>query len=363
MNLVEHNGSPHPLYKSIRFDDFDVTWAGANPFRPGFCFGSDDGRLRFTDEEGNNAKTIALSVSGEAINGIAGANNWWIGSSRGDVTLFWLETGEPNKLARMTIPTGAHGVVATPGGYAVAPLGRAGVLHFKPEFGTEQKIEIAHNEEKPIQFYKVAALRDPKGNDILAFAARQDGVAIMPFPERVGTGNLFAAQFGSLDVVDVCALGAGSAETPFAAIGRDGTLILFRDAQTDKNPFIIKWDAIEGAVYRVLSSRGHVFILTSKALYMLVNLGSRWRRNDPIQGGTTLILTIPVDAVDANVCGDKYLLVVTADKVLRFDIDLMEQYKPHDSNGEFQDLVPTVLKLNREWLGLPQETRSLAGVA
>jgi hypothetical protein len=40
------------LLSPIRFDGFDVSWAGASPHKDLFVFGSEDGRILFADLEG-----------------------------------------------------------------------------------------------------------------------------------------------------------------------------------------------------------------------------------------------------------------------------------------------------------------------
>jgi len=49
--LPENDGSSIVPFAHIGFPDgFEVCWAGKHPFQDGFCFGSLDGRILFTDE-------------------------------------------------------------------------------------------------------------------------------------------------------------------------------------------------------------------------------------------------------------------------------------------------------------------------
>ena len=56
---------------AFTFPGFDVSWAGSSaPWRAGFCFGSEDGRIRYMDADGQAGPggTIPVTMSGEAIN-------------------------------------------------------------------------------------------------------------------------------------------------------------------------------------------------------------------------------------------------------------------------------------------------------
>src|SRR5437660_7505961 len=77
-------------------DGFDVCWAGPSPLS-GLCFGSTDGKILFTDEQGRTLPDLQPgrgSVSGEAINGVVGAGTWAVVSTRGDVNCWPLPGAE-----------------------------------------------------------------------------------------------------------------------------------------------------------------------------------------------------------------------------------------------------------------------------
>src|SRR5947209_17690357 len=50
--LPENGGTIVPCLHIGLPEGFEVCWAGPNPLGDGFCFGSTDGRLLFTDDEG-----------------------------------------------------------------------------------------------------------------------------------------------------------------------------------------------------------------------------------------------------------------------------------------------------------------------
>src|SRR5438132_13390083 len=85
MNQVSENGLPSliPCVHIPFSGEFEVCWAGPHPFHAGFCFGSTDGKIILTDEEGMPlAPPRKGSASGEAINGVAGVGTWRGGSTR-----------------------------------------------------------------------------------------------------------------------------------------------------------------------------------------------------------------------------------------------------------------------------------------
>jgi hypothetical protein len=309
----------------IRFQDFEVSWAGPNPFRPGFCFGSEDGRLLFTDEDGNDVSgrgPTKSSDSGEAINGVAGLQRWLAVTTRADVSVIAIPTKKGEKLPVAVFPGGAHGVIVTPSGYFISPLGRSGVLMLKPEMGAEQTVTIVGTAtaDGPY-FYRAICLKDGM-TEVLAYATRVAGVARMEFKPEEKEHLLTAVAFDGLDVVDLCVLAPGGDSLAAAAVGKDGTLVLFRDVLRPP-PVAMKFDAIKGTAYCLLSIRGDIFLLTNKGLYVLAELAARFLEGQSLTEITTPVLALPMEAVDANLYQDRWLLVVMLDGVRRYDVGLL----------------------------------------
>ncbi len=364
MNPVEQNGSPHPLYKSIRFDDFDVTWAGPNPFRPGFCFGSDDGRLRFTDEEGNIVgPTFPQVASHEAINGVVLHDACLAVSTRAEVTLFLMHDGHAKSVTRAEVPVGAHTIIATDSGYFVAPAGMSGAMLMKVRPTNGEVVDAHSMTDEGIYFYRAIALSNTQGREMLVFAIRQTGIGIMPFSGKIEKQDMTTAHFNGQDIVDVCPLDPDGQSSAFVAAARNGTLYLFRDALTDREPATFKFKTVQGTLYRVLSCRGHLFVLTNKGLFVLAELAGRFLRGEWVKGETTQILTVLMEGVDIGVASDNDVLAVTTDAVLRFDVDAIEKSIPVDAPAESVDVPALVLPPVWGRRGIGQETRALAGVA
>ena len=76
--------------------------------------------------------------------------------------------------------------------------------------------------------------------------------------------------------MDICAIG-GAGSLAVAAVARTGTLILLRDVFLDKHPLTMKFDNVKGTAYRLLSCRGHLLLLTNRAMYVLTRVGEQIR--------------------------------------------------------------------------------------
>jgi len=308
------NGAGVPFLRK-RFDGiegFDVCWAGSHPFEPGFCFGSTDGRLLLTDETGQAlGDVVKSSASGEAINGVASWQDWVSISTRAEVTF---DCVGPRK-TRLMFDVGSHGVIATKSGYFLAPLGPSGLMTLKPQAGApNQAVDIINPSAGQAYFYRVICLRAPDGGEVLAFAHRTSGLGAMLF-----TGSedhpLNEISYAGLDVIDVCAVPRADAPLAVAAVGKDGTLILSRDALHDKHPVTMRFEQVQGAAYRLLSARGHLFLLTSQALYLMFGLAERFLSREPVTKSPAPVAVVPMEAVDANLYQDEWLLTVMPDEV------------------------------------------------
>jgi hypothetical protein len=364
MNRASSNGGPpRPLFGSIRLKDFDVTWAGPHPLQPGFCFGSEDGRLLFTDEHGVPVLGPAKgSDVGEAINGVAFSGEWMAVSTRASVVLGSVRQ-DKNRPANVGFPVGAHGIVASPGGYFVAPLGRTGVMAVKAGSGVGDPVGYLTSDKQDMYFYRVLALQGRNGADLLVCACRQGGIGITEVRWGEETYNMRVATFNGLDVVDVCAIRSDPESPAVAALGRDGTLILVRDGLNDKKPATIKFKTIKGTAYRVLSDGEHLFVVTSRGLYALTRLAGRLLSGMPAGEFTTQILVVPTDAVDASLVNGRWLLVITPDEVLNLDVRTSDLDSPGQHGrdvGEMEEDQPEILTPDWQVCGVSQRAQQMA---
>jgi hypothetical protein len=331
----------------IRFDDspdFEVSWAGPQPFSTGFVFGSEDGRILGTDESATIlVPPIAGSESGEAINGLAvcGDNlpdkGWFAVSTRTDWCMWRVTAGDkPNKAS---VNSGTHGIISTPSGCFVGAQGLRGLMIVNPSTGEKHNLAIIGPNASSVYFYKVAVLQDEQGSEVFACAARHMGVATAPFQPKGDERDLQTLGYKGWDVVDICPIAPNSLAA--AAIGKDRTIRLFKNVLTDYAPLRVRFPSVLGVAYRLLSCRGHLLVLTSKALYVFFEVAGRFIRGELNQGEPILTTSILMEAVDANLYREKYLLVIKADNsVMRIDLAALESaMSQHPQNNLNQQFV------------------------
>jgi hypothetical protein len=332
------------LVASMRFQDFEVSWAGASPSPSGFCFGSEDGRVLLTDTDGEpRGPTQPVMRPGEAINGIAFLPPWMGVSTRNEIRIFTLsmKPGEGTKVA--PVPLGAHDIIAGFSGYFFAPLGQIGFMYCRPTNEQEQVATVSSGPTNEFYCYRMISLQGTLGEEVIACAGRRGGVAALEFKGEGRKHRLSTLTFPTLDVVDICPLLLGERSASAVAVGIDGTIMLFRDVLRDQRPLTIRYGIIKGKAYRILSAGGNLFLLTSRGFYVITEVVEPFLdgRNSVI----TPVLVLDLQAVDANLAGSQWVLIVMPDGVLRFDVDLLEENKPADLlPKESRDLVPITLE-------------------
>lgn len=362
MNRLPENdgGLIVPFTDLVFTDGFEACWAGElslrSPLIPQLlCFGSIDGRLLFTDWEAKALGESQGSVSGEAINGVAWAGTWAAVSTRQEVN-FWSFSERQGGY----LPQGAHGIAATSSGYFIAPLGQTGILTVKPPLGDHSPLMAHSPGDENFYVYRVISLRSQTGEEVIVCAARMGGIMAGHFSGSRETHTMNTVGFKNIDIVDICPLSPGLDSLAVAALGRDGSLILFQDVLTDKNPRSWKPQSGTGVAYRVLSCRGDIYVLTSKGLYVFAKLGSRFVSGELLEGMTPPAMRLPMAGVDMNVAWGQWLLVVLANAVRRFDVKLIQDYvHQHIGQGEIQELQTVAVTFEPEWRDLKPTARLL----
>lgn len=341
-----NNGSPWQALR-IRVPDFAVSWAGPGERDDEFCLGSEDGRLQITTVEGELLGEFHSGIeNAEAVNGVAFIGPVIAVSTRNEVT-FWTRPGPGIMKAqqRAVFPCGAHGVIATTEGYFIAPLGRSGLLKVRMGPQKDQPLTVIRDKNLTFDFYKAVSLHSYGHPEVIACAARFAGVAALPLPPDGEQGWISSITFSGLDVVDVCSLGTGATPPAAAAVSKNGILVLLRDVLHERDPVTLRFEQIPGVVYRVLSAKGSLFLLTSAGLYVLVGLARCFLEGESVDTVPTRVRGKQLEAVDANLCGERWLLVVMTDSVLRFDIDrLIGEAAGVEQTDETPDLNPTSIK-------------------
>ena len=345
MTPTPTNGDPSRLIVPFQFPGFAISWAGPGGREEDFCFGSEDGKLQFTTVDG---VPIGGFVSGEenpeAVNGVAFIGPVIAVSTRNEVTFWALPRPGSREAQRAVFPCGAHGVIATAEGYFVAPLGRTGLMKVRAGREEEQPVTVSRTTRQTFDYYKVVSLHSYGHPEVLACAARFGGVVGTELVQEDGRGQMSSITFPGLDVVDVCSLGTGVIPRAVAAVGRNGTLVLLRDVLHDRSPVTMRFEEVPGVAYRVFSALGSLLLLTSSGLYVLAGLAQRFLAGEAVDRTPTPVRGIRLEAVDANLCGDRWLLVVMPDGALRFDLSLLIGNPPAGEPVEEQRSInPTLI--------------------
>jgi hypothetical protein len=315
------SGVPHSFRPTtIQLPQFEVSWAGEIPGTPGFCFGSDDGRLWFTGISGpiTGAQPIPVASSGAAVTGVAFWDNFIAVSTPNEIVLRYYDH-ERKTAKEVVIEAGAHGILATPSGRFFAPSGISGLLQIKPESEAPVQPRAHVVTGRLLNFYTAILLHSRDQGEVLACATRRDGLTVVSVPHTDSGGKVRLIPC-DIDVVDACALAHPDWPLAAAALGIDGSVFLMKDILADAGPLFLKFEGMQGNAYRILSAEGNLFVLTSKFLYSLPGLVGRFLREDTMHGGATSVRAVPMEAVDAHLAYARWLLIVMPGYVLSVDI-------------------------------------------
>lgn len=332
------DGSASFQHVEIKIPSFEVSWAGRSPVGTGFCYGSEDGKIAFSDENGVGfTYPESISESGEAVNGVAAFENWFVVSTRAEMTAWSLPT-EAKPESKTLIPHGSYGILQTKSNRFLAPIGLDGIAEIQPTRAERLDVTLHDIDEKKVHVYRLAAAPAIDG-DLIAAACRFDGVGFCKCSTD-GMQSLFQiATVEAIDVVDVCSIATSTFPSAFAAVGKNGTLIFVKKPFTNIVPLTTKYKKVTGTAYRILSCRGHVFVLTSDGIFMLANIVDQMFGNKGRKRSTTHIFVIPLEAVDMNLYLDKWLLVIMPDAVWRIDIEQIHNSIPENDQGDIsQDI-------------------------
>jgi len=314
---------------TLSFHGFEVCFAGSQD--ESLVFGSEDGKLIFADRYGKKRADTAKSVSEseEAINGYAKIANCHAISTRHELTLIWNLFNE-GPISTSFVEHSVHGVIATANKIFVAPAGRSGLMFIKPSNEQqEQSVLLSNDSTKSLYFYSTIALLNATKEDVIVSAMRSGGVAAGVLSSDLTSHRVQRISPKDIDVIDVCSLDNSLA---VAVLGKDGTILIFRDILKDRKPHQTKFKLIDGVAYRILHSHGHLFVLTSKGFFVLANLASMILSGKQKRDDITQILRLPMSAVDATVHMNRNIYIVNdSNEVLRLKVSEVENNIPHEN--------------------------------
>jgi hypothetical protein len=216
-------------------------------------------------------------------------------------------------------PRGAHGILATPTGQFLSPIGPDGMLCIDAQQGQQGRPWIELASQSNFYYYKLICLGSSGGKEILACAARTDGLLMIPFDKDEPRGHVVGLTSSDIDLIDVCSIGLPDWPFGVAGLSLDGSLIFVRDILAEEEPRRLRFEQIRGTPYSLLSAEGHLFVLTSEEPVILPGLAARFvngeRSDSPVHGRRT-----PIQAVDASLACGKYLMIVLDEGVSILEI-------------------------------------------
>ncbi len=324
----------------------EVTWVGPNLFAGGssILLGFDDGSIEFSDlDKARRPKppiVMPVSQAKEAINGIAAIGKSSLAvSTRSEVTFLEFESPTKGKGSRTEFSGGAHGVISTQSGYFIAPLGMRGLLIVKPDANSKQEFNVITNTKNNLYCYRIVALRDTAGTEVLVTANRKNGVGVSTFHGDQDGQSIHTMRFEGVDVVDVCGIASDSLSA--VAISSRGEVLWLKDTSKRDEPLVVRLTGIEGQVYRVLATTQHLFVLSSKALYVWSYLVESVLVNQEFARQSSPHVRY-LEAVDMSLLNDDSLMLVMGTNTIEgFKIDdIIRDSSSLSSISKLEDFTP-----------------------
>jgi hypothetical protein len=310
-----------------QLEDHEITWAGDCPWTGSFCVGTESGEVLFYEDSGLG-RSLALSekIAEDAINGAAFFGDFMGISTRSEIILCRRSPGVKFGII-VREQGGAHGILATPGGQFLAPMGTAGLFCIDVSEDQTPRAWIDHANGVQHNYYSLRYLSAFQGRAILVCAARNDGLLTIQFDKHTVDDKITGLTAPNIDVIDVCSLGSPQWPCAVAALCHDRTLIFVRNVLAFEPPQTLRFDGFQGTPYSILSAQGHVFVLTSREIIVLPHLGTRYLSGEqldrPIQYRHKATA-----AVDAFIHDAKELMIITDDGIDFFDISKLVNGSP-----------------------------------
>ena len=353
------NRPKSPVLSEIMvFPGSSITWAGASPLEHDLCFGTEEGQIWFadlgrvagpltSDSRVSGSTMPGFTITEEAVNGVAFTPDLMAVSTRSEITFARWTAGPPAQFhLNGEYAGGAHGVIATPGGVLAAPLGPDGLLLVEPTGAGAYSRRRLRAEGIEISFYRIAHLGvDRGGRDVYAAAGRDAGAMEVVIDAGGGPGEITASSDPRhpLDVVDVCSLPSVSHPFASASLGIDNAIYLSRGIVGDRAPVCLRFADLRGTAYSIASAAGHLFLLTSEALYTFPDLVSGYLDGDRLHRRRG-VSRISVDPIDMALVYGSHVLLTLDEGIAKFEIDqlVMRGGGPSWADFEALDMIPDV---------------------
>ncbi len=294
-----------------------ITWAGECPWTRSYCFGTASGKVVWLlpGEEDQPEGTEEFQVANEAVSAVAFWNDLVGISTRSAIAVNRgpLSAAGHGPISRW--PLTARGIIATPRGRFVAPMGTDGLFCFDGEQASSNPGWIDRPAPGVRNYDQAVYLGERDGTEILACAARSDGVARVEL-DGTNASHVVSLTAPSVDLIDVCQLRADSWPFAVAALACDGSLVLVRDmlALSEKSPIRLKMEGLRGTPRSVLHALGHILVLTSTELVVFPDLSARFLAGEAVDLPVDAYHS-PIQSAKVFIDGERQLLVLDEEGV------------------------------------------------
>ena len=159
------------------------------------------------------------------------------------------------------------------------------------------------------------------------------------------------------------------------ALTRDGRVFIYRnalDVKPGRTMWVMQCPNFTGVAYRVVSSGSFLFVLTSNKFHIL-HLSPTLTRGVLALPGRTRSTSCAVRAVDMNLVGDRWLLLLRANDVLRLDLHALPTTLAappvgvtREHHADAEEFPPTewhdepFMELRNSWQETVGETKTMA---
>jgi hypothetical protein len=303
-------------------------WAGQGMFED-FWYGSQDGLLFQTAVDGPLpfVKPIPAIDSRKAVNGVAflAVNDWlyFAATSRSEICIRGVGA-DGHGVYTQRFDFGAHGVVASVTNGFTFPIGPGGVISFFPSGHEREEAQVVSGKNGFPYFYQLVSLHHnrEKDEELFVAACRGDGFVILRVglagaPEIIRSARVTGK---NVDFVGVCAIGNESNPMAIVALGQDRTLHFVREPLKSPAMESLHFPFVPGRAYKLLRAGDHLLMLTSKGVCFIPDLVRQFQNGEELEG-VRQVRFVEIEAIDFNIAFGKWLLVVTSQFSLRFDLN------------------------------------------
>jgi hypothetical protein len=203
-------------------------------------------------------------------------------------------------------------------------------------------VQIGSPRGIPFNFYKLIRLGNDLHGEAFAAAGRRDGLMALNFVDGRPSAPMVCHHFEGQDIVDVCPLNNPRYPYAVACVSRDRAIFFIRNVLEDQSPSSLNYAGLQGTAYTLLSTGGHLVLLTDQELVVMPSLAAQFLRGESLDQ-TREIRIIPVNASEAFLLRDRAVLLLEEEAIV-------SEIKVADMIGSLADDRAEVEALRNGWI-------------